>query len=421
MVVLQAVAVSGAVRLRVRDSSRLKENLTILVNGLRLTGETVAQGKVSATGGAAELHAGDDLIIPAGTAVVSDTSILITADEVSPNFDAGVGAIITIDGTADAPTVAIEGGADLDHIQISNPAGINAGGTTTLRGGAADDRFFVRAVPGTMIVNGEGGADRYYLSSNSTRDVFVTGGIFNDSIADLSLLLTGTLETFTASLTVNTGTGGNGGTRDEIYASADGSSTALTGGKLQSASLAGLGNTSPISFTTTDGTSVLVRLSEHNDTFQVHDVAANVVAFVKGGGGDDILNVANSSDRINNISGIVVFDGDGGLDTLNVRGDGSTDPGELTAIGVTGLEMGDKQPAEHSPGIWRAARNAACVDNTSCPGAIYYANRNGATTFDSTVETVNLISWRRQRPIGDRQCFLKRDDQCPRWRWRRRV
>src|SRR6185369_16814733 len=89
------------------------------------------------------------------------------------------GAILTIAGTVTANSVAIYGGSNLDYFDLINPAGINS--PTTVTGNAGDDRFFVQAVPAAMTLDGGAGANRYYISSNAARSLFVTNGIFNDT------------------------------------------------------------------------------------------------------------------------------------------------------------------------------------------------------------------------------------------------
>src|SRR5262249_36578491 len=208
-------------------------------------------------------------------------------------------------------------------------------------GNGGDDRCVSEAVPGTMIVNGGAGASRYYIASNAARSLFVNNGVFNDNAPNgasngleypftNSGLSSGNLTTITGSLKINTGAGNNG-TKDAIYLSAAGSTTALTGvvtdatatgpgAVTGSGSVTGSGMTGRINYPTAGmgGTSLFLKMGSAGDQVRVKGAVANTGVFVFGGAGNDTLNVGNDSNLLTDISGIVAFFGDGGTNTLNV-------------------------------------------------------------------------------------------------------
>jgi hypothetical protein len=253
------------------------------MSGQTQLGAPVASGLVSAPL-ALELSAGDDVNVPPSTLIRSDLSVLVRGDSQTPDPDPGVGTTIDIQGDVHAPSVEIVSGDDVDFLQIDNPNGINAGGITMLRGNAGDDRFFVRAVAGVTTLQGGPGADRFYIASNATKALFGPSGVYNDD-GDVLTVLSGDL-THMGGLTIDTGTGGNGGTLDAIYVSAD-TSTADLSGTLDGSELTGLGMSGSISYST-NGTAVVVELGSGSDTMQVTNPAPNV-ALIHGGPGNDTI------------------------------------------------------------------------------------------------------------------------------------
>jgi hypothetical protein len=340
---------------------------------------------------------GDDLYLPVDGLVKGGVAVNMTGD--AGNVDPQ-GATIDIRGDIQAPTVAMQGGPNLDFFQIISASGINASGSTTISGLNGDDRFFIQALAAAMTINGGAGADRFHISSNASKELFDSSG-FNDD--DPLPLLTGTLANIKYALTINTGDGGAGGTRDAIYASAGGSTGSLNGVlDVNSISgygtITGLGMPGHVDFSAPSAASayVFVGLGESDDVFDVKAAANNIVAVVSGRAGDDTLNVTDGG-SLSRISGIVAFEGDTGNDTLQVSGNATAnvdsttgfDPDQLTAIGITGLEMGvNSLYFDH-------ASFGAAVDSgeASYPGAIYYATRtttNSVDTINSTVEAVNV-------------------------------
>ncbi len=153
-----------------------------------------------------------------------------------------LGTTIDIQGDVQAPTVEIEGALDEDFLQINTLSGINASGTTVLRGGDNTDRFFVRGVAGPTSLQGQSGADRFYISSNAQKSNFTGTGSYNDDpAADVTTLddrlafflshLSGNLANMDG-LSIDPGSGGGGGTLDSAFFSADDATAALTDGQI---------------------------------------------------------------------------------------------------------------------------------------------------------------------------------------------
>jgi len=317
--VLKMASDTGSVRIRTWDTARWSENVNLLVSGQAVTGEVVAQGSITAAG-TATIVAGDDVNLPAGTLVQGGSAVAIRGDPVAGDGDEHIGTTIDIRGEVNAPSVTVEGGEDLDFLQIRNPAGINPGPghTTVLHGYGADDRFFLQAIAGTTEVYGDAGADRFFISNKAAKALFTSGGVYNDDAINPVDVLTGTLANL-GGLSLHTGTG-NEGVRDVIYISAAGSGSPLTGAVLSN-SVVGLGMTGAISYDASDGAFVFVILSPYNDTVQVKGVAANLAAYIYGGAGDDTVNAGDDNHRLVDVSGIAAFFGQAGTDTLNVYGD----------------------------------------------------------------------------------------------------
>src|SRR5207237_10383028 len=192
---------------------------------------------------------GGDVTGPAGMRMRSDSAGDVSGGRQAPDGDSGIGTTIDIQGDLQAPSVQISGGSDLDYIQLDNPNCINAGNATAVFGDDADDRIFVRAVSSaagtTTGLYGNAGADRFFVSSNATKALFITDGVYDDDTAPLDRL-SGDL-THLGGLLINTGTGGNGGTVDGIFLSADGATSSLTG-TLDVGTVSGLGMRDPITY-----------------------------------------------------------------------------------------------------------------------------------------------------------------------------
>jgi len=139
------------VQLTVFDTVFLSENFDgpygedfILADapGQSLTGDAVAIGAVSALGGNVTIDAGDDVHMPDGTRVEADQTsgqILIRGDyrgelTTPSNPDVDTGTTIPIEADLTAPTVIVEGGSDLDFIELRSTAHLLPGSTLILRG-----------------------------------------------------------------------------------------------------------------------------------------------------------------------------------------------------------------------------------------------------------------------------------------------
>ncbi len=353
---LEVKTPTGDVALAVHDSVLAGEDLNLLPSSdTTFFGTTLAHGRILAETGSVTASAGDNFNLPTGASIEAASQVTIRGGQMSdaPDDPDPVGSILTLAGTVQGSAVEIYGGSNLDYFDLINPNGIDA--ATTLTGNAGDDRFFIPVVPEDMIVNGGDGANRYYISSNAARSLFVSNGVYDDSGDDLAFpfsaprLSSGTLTGIAANLTINTGDGGNGGSRDAIYLSTAGSSAALTDGVVTDSQVTGLGMTGSIDYTTTanGGVSLLLKLGEYNDQLQVDGAGANTQVFVFGGNGNDTVNVGTANTDLSAISGIVAFFGEGGSgDTLNVNGiatppaSGEVNPNQLTAIALTGLGSG---------------------------------------------------------------------------------
>lgn len=142
-----------------------------------------------------KLLGGDNVTIQAGATVKAATSILIQGDwqgdkdgneppAVHPNADPGVGTVITILGTVNAPEITVKGEVDRDTIDIdmTDPTSSFIGHATVLGGDAADitrvHNLNDRAQ--SMDVDGQQGADTYVatIRGGSTQylvNIFDTG------------------------------------------------------------------------------------------------------------------------------------------------------------------------------------------------------------------------------------------------------
>jgi hypothetical protein len=146
-----------------------------------------------------------------------------------------------------------------------------------------------------------------------------------------------------------------------------------------------------VRFNSSEGASIWLGLSALNDTLQVAGLSAPFAAFVYAGAGNDTLNAYNSNNRVNGINGVVVFEGENGIDTLNVRGNGSsTSPGMLTAISISGMEMGTNSLYSLQSELGYPLDSKTATNGTA-PASIYFGSRSGfEQAYRSTVEAVNV-------------------------------
>ena len=435
---LRVAASAGDVRITTNDSVTVDDltrvgddNITLLLSGTTWDGVAVVGGSAVEASGSATVIAGDNVLVPAGTAIVGGTSVLVGGDPEATDFDVD-GTTIDIQGDLRAPSVVIQGGKGLDYLQIDNPAGINAGHATTVRGHDGDDRIFVRAVSAaagsTLTLEGGAGADRFFLSSNASKALFMNGTSYDEPDDPLAAMK-GRMDSL-GGVVVDAGTGGNGGTVDAIYVTSEAATSAVTGsvsgGIVNGAtagSISGFGMTGSISYTAATGMYVGVQLTKFDDTMAVDAVASTVVLAIDGSDGNDTLNVGQATGSLAGIAGIVSFAGGAGTDTLNVYGDASAVAGQLTAIGLTGMGMGSNQfVAVHNTNFGAGYSTT----QSDWPAAIYYGRRTVVTdagvstdVLSSTVEAVNVQLGGGNDSLLRRQHPGRRHDDDPRRRRRR--
>ncbi len=229
------------------------------------------------------------------------------------------------------------------------------------------------------------------------------GGYYDDTDINPLDVLAGSL-TNMGDLTIDTGPGGNGGTTDEIYISAAGSTAAMTGTMTSNDStkintITGLGvrNANGISINTTGGGALLtLLLGNGSNTLNVTGVSDNVAAFVYGGTGANTFNVGDATTHdLSQIDGILGVFGTGGANTLNVYGNAA--PGgqflnQLTAIGISGMGMGYNTTLRsvHND-VFGAGFNSTTSNED--PAVVYYGQRgiqDGIETITSSVQQVNV-------------------------------
>ncbi|MGA2500374.1 MAG: hypothetical protein ABSH20_21740, partial [Tepidisphaeraceae bacterium] len=400
----KVVSTSGAVRLTVFPNTILNGNLTLLGNGTSVLGVSVPHGLISGPSGMT-LVVPDDISLPAGTLVSSSTSVTVNDDAVAGRHSSA-GSTVNVAGDIQAPSVVINAGGtnNLDFVEITSPSGINAAGATTLNGLGSNDRFFIDATAANMTINGGAGVDRFYISSNANKNLYVTNGVYNDeaTAADPGYnpltQLTGTMNGIVGNLTINTAAGqsipGGGVQPNLIFVSAQGS-TATLSGTITTATIAGLGMTGVINYSTTGAVNLYAQMGAGADTLRVKGLGAGVGAYAYAGAGNSTLNVGNDSNRLSDFAGVLAFFGGTGTNTLNVYDSGdtaATTHGQLSAIGVTslgGMGTNSQINAAQAFGAYLAP------GQTTVPAAIYYAQRvarlNGAPdSFVTSVQNVNV-------------------------------
>ena len=284
--VLQVISEVGAVRLAVTDSTLQTNHLELLESGQTQSGTAITFGLVYAPL-AVELFAGDEISVPASAAIESGASIFVGGDT---DWD-DAGMTIDIRGDLRAPSVEISGGDDADFLQLGNPSGINAGGTTVVRGNGGVDRFFVRATAGSTTLLGDSGSDLFYIASNATKSLFTSAGYYQDVNPGFGWgsqlgLLSGDLSAMKG-LVIDTGTVENG-IADEIHISADSALVNLSG-TLDSGTLSGLGIVGEIHYTAGPLTWLMLELGSGDDTLLVDDPSPTKAIIHGGAGNDNIL------------------------------------------------------------------------------------------------------------------------------------
>ena len=205
-----------------------------------------------------------------------------------------------------------------------------------------------QSIAGPTTLSGGVGADRYHISGNASRAAFTTQGVYKDTTSSANDpfhpldRLVGTLGRINATLTVETGAGGFGNTRDVVNIGAGGATAGLTGSADRSGSatvVTGLSMPGQVSVSAPMSGSVFVQigLSSSGDLFDVLGVAANANLYVFGGTGDDTLNVGVAATHLlAGIDGVVAFFGGSGNDTLNAYASARS-----PALTIAGNRVGD--------------------------------------------------------------------------------
>ena len=372
--VLDVQSHTADVALMVLDSISAGEDLTLLEQGgTTFFGNTIAHGQILAAAGSIQASAADSFHLPAGTRIIAqqdpaESIILRAGQNAHAESDLDVfGAIVTLQGELIGNHVQVIGGSNRDDFDLINPDGIPA--TTLIQGLGGDDRFFVPKVIHPMRLEGGDGANRYFVSSNAKRNLFLTAGVYKDSSVDLDYAFTGprlsngNLTTIEDTLTIETGTNGNGRMRDRLYLSAAShpsspQDTGLENGLITSTTISGLGSNLPIAIenTLSGGLDLFVKGSAFADTIRVSDVPATNQVFAFTGDGNDQLTVGDTTGSMSLIHGIVAYFGESGdTDTLTTEGTaiapnaGELNPNQVSAIAITGLESGrNKLLATHN-------------------------------------------------------------------------
>ncbi|MBL8873046.1 MAG: DUF642 domain-containing protein, partial [Planctomycetaceae bacterium] len=404
--ILQVKSTSGNVNISVNetvltagffDGPQGEDIFVRSVGGTTLLGETVSQPSVTAAG-SLRLSAGDQLRVEAGTIITAGSSIALDADARNDNPDPGIGATISVAGNLTANQITISGGADIDFIELlgsgftsTNIQVYGEAPTLPANSSFGDDRFFIQAVKGgsSLTVDGGRGADQYFISSTASIARLTTDGQYDDATNVLGNL-NGNLSTIAGAVIIETGAAGNQGTRDAIYLSAGNASGALAGSVVND-TVSGLGMSGNVRFNSTEGASVWLGLSAFNDTLQVGGLSSPFAAFVYAGNGNDTLNAYNANNRVNGIQGVVVYEGEDGIDTLNVRGNSTAQSsGMLTAISVNGMEMGTNRLYSLQNELGYPLDPSSATNGTA-PASIYFGSRSGfEEAYQSTVEAVNV-------------------------------
>jgi len=216
-----------------------------------------------------------------------------------------------------------------------------------------DDRFFIQKADGNLTVYGGVGADKYFVASLASRDSFTTNGVYDDTLSTFGAL-SGDLSGITGKLNIIGNTAGNGGYKDRLYifAGATAQNGLFAGNTITGMSMSVGGS---VQYATVE--EIHIKLGAGNDEFAVQNVPAGVATTVYGGNGDDLLEVGNQVNLLADIDGVLTFHGEEGSDTLRAHNEGDSGDcaadvdtdwacGQMTAIGLSGLNMADNNLVE---------------------------------------------------------------------------
>lgn len=289
---------------------------------------------VQSLNGNVQIDVANDLILAAGTQLLAQGDIQLSADLTG---DPGTGANMLIDGQiiSQSGSIFITTGDDADTIRyndlrsgtvtlIMNTAGGNdvvnivgtpASGTAVVNTGAGDDTVTLGSdtasldtVQLALTVVGESGQDVLNLNDSgdvSNNSYLLTSSTFDQNNSGLPLVTYIGIE----ELNLNTGAGA-----DAVL----------------------------IASTSANG---LVNLSTGggNDAVTVQETGTGSVLNVSTGAGNDTVALGNASGVVNSIAGRVNLDAGAGVDALvlNDSGDTSDNVGFLSANTISGLGLGD--------------------------------------------------------------------------------
>jgi len=311
----------------------------------------------------------ENLIISLG-AGQDDFTVKTTHSSTHTTVKGGGGNdILTVKNSGSGGQLHIFGGAGMDYIIFQDH-----GGTTTLNGDntednindvtppvcdaetqpcPGDDRFFIQKADGNLTVYGGVGADKYFVASLASRDSFTTNGVYDDTLSTFGAL-SGDLSGITGKLNIIGNTAGNGGYKDRLYifAGATAQNGLFAGNTITGMSMSVGGS---VQYATVE--EIHIKLGAGNDEFAVQNVPAGVATTVYGGNGDDLLEVGNQVNLLADIDGVLTFHGEEGSDTLRAHNEGDSGDcaadvdtdwacGQMTAIGLSGLNMADNNLVE---------------------------------------------------------------------------
>ncbi|MBE9030746.1 DUF4347 domain-containing protein [filamentous cyanobacterium LEGE 11480] len=285
---------------------------------------------------------------------VADTSQTVNQISAQLNVEGGTGSdTINIDDSGD--TIANNGNLTANQVTgLGMSDGINYSEleTVNVNLGSNNDTFTIESTHANATnINGNAGQDIVNVQTISGTTTVKTGAD-NDTInvADTSQ----TVNQISAQLNVEGGTGS-----DTIDVDDTGDTSNNTG-NLTTNQVTGLGMSDGIQYSELE--TVNINLGSGDETFTVESTHANAtningnggqdtvniqtiagVTTVKTGTDNDTINVANTSQTVNQISAQLNIEGGAGTDVMNINDSGDTtdNVGNLTATQVTGLGMSD--------------------------------------------------------------------------------
>ena len=299
----------GNIALMVPDSAPSGDDL-LLANG----------SSISAAQGSVTLLVGDNVILPSGSVVTANSTVLIQADYAESVADSDAGSIISISGQIFADTAKIDGGDyNNDVISLTNvtPGTVTTvntgGGVNTVNVGSIQpptpNNGILDNIQGPLTIAGNGADTLNVDDTGSTASK--SGTLTPTALTGLNMSASGITYSGLANLNINLGSGGN---------------TFL------------ISNTAA-------GTTTFLNSGTGADTVDIHATSSPTTVNTGGGSNLNTVNVGSleptSGGVVDNIQGALTVIGTG-ADTMNVDDTGSTlsKTGTLTSAALTGLNMG---------------------------------------------------------------------------------